>query len=375
MDIRITDRQGRGARKQKLLDGRHTVVSRSGLNPAELQLIDALGAMSAPEAMLILGNRTGVCAMVAKDLFPDADVALHFLDIFHADKVRRNLGDNRCVSVGTRCEPFVQDGGVFDVVMVQATQRGVSGELLADLIQESHQALRLGGRCYVAMDGRFAFVDNLLTRLFGGFSIVSQGKTARCLAARKKADLGKPKDHSSEFTMTMKDRESVHLTTIPGVFAHRRVDDGAQALAEVVDAREGDALLDMGCGCGAVGVAIAKNVDLARAVFVDSHTRAVYATEQNCLRNDIANCEVVLSAGGLDAPDAFTVFVGNPPYFTDYRIAELFVRTAHRDLERRGRAYVVAKTAKWHERFMGELFGNAEVIGRRGYQIVRSVKS
>jgi 16S rRNA G1207 methylase RsmC len=41
----------------------------------------------------------------------------------------------------------------------------------------------------------------------------------------------------------------------------------------------------------------------------------------------------------------------------------------------KGRAYIVAKTASHALAYMKELFGNAELLHRRNYQIVRSVKS
>lgn len=176
--------------------------------------------------------------------------------------------------------------------------------------------------------------------------------------------------------MTIFGKKPVRLLTIPGVFSHREVDQGALALAEVAgsESQKGDAVLDMGCGCGAIGISIAVNQDVSRICFVDSNSRAVYITEKNCQLNGLERYEVMMSDTGIEEECGFTLFTGNPPYFSHYKISELFISTAYKALKPGGRAFVVAKTATWHQKFMREIFGNAELINRRGYQIIKSVK-
>jgi len=175
--------------------------------------------------------------------------------------------------------------------------------------------------------------------------------------------------------MTVPNGLPVTLATIPGVFAHRRVDPGAQALAEVAETRPGDSILDMGCGCGSIGISLVKNQPTASVCFVDSHSRAIAITEENCRANGIANYSVVLSDQGLPPPPRFTLFVGNPPYYSHDRITDVFIRTAYESLLPGGRAYVVAKNVSHHVGYMKELFGEVEILHRRGYQVVKAVKT
>jgi 16S rRNA (guanine1207-N2)-methyltransferase len=174
--------------------------------------------------------------------------------------------------------------------------------------------------------------------------------------------------------MTLPHGLPVTLATIPGVFAHRRVDPGAQALAEVVLTEPGDAILDMGCGCGSVGISLARNQPTASVCFVDSHSRAVAIAEENCRVNGITRCSFVLSDQGLPPDPCFTLFVGNPPYYSNNRIADLFIRTAHATLVQGGRAYLVAKNVSHYVDYMKALFGEVEILHRRGYEIARAVK-
>ena len=104
----------------------------------------------------------------------------------------------------------------------------------------------------------------------------------------------------------------------------------------------------MGCGCGAIGISIAVNQELSRLCFVDANARAVSITKENCQLNGLDRYEVVFSDAGIEEARGFTLFTGNPPYFSHYKIAELFVDTAYKALKPGGRAYLVAKTASWH---------------------------
>ena len=179
------------------------------------------------------------------------------------------------------------------------------------------------------------------------------------------------------------------LTSFPGCFCHRRVDDGGLALAEVV-ARELSAskpfnsstlqpfnILDMGCGCGLVGFLVAASRKApVRLVMVDSHTRAVEAAELNAEKLGIP-AEVILSDNGTPAQmdGTFDVFVGNPPYYSDYRIADIFLETAQRALKFGGVCYTVCKNADGLEPVQRRYYPDVEIIRRRGYAVLKSVKN
>ena len=51
---------------------------------------------------------------------------------------------------------------------------------------------------------------------------------------------------------------AVRFVSRPGVFSYGRFDEGARALTEVMQVAPGDAVLDLGCGSGTVGVIAGK---------------------------------------------------------------------------------------------------------------------
>jgi 16S rRNA (guanine1207-N2)-methyltransferase len=313
--------------------------------------------------------------MIATHYHPGLEAVCSALDLFHHHAIERNLQRNPTPAVTSRCEPYIPERDYYDAVFLQISPGTTSNELILDFLQQSHLALKMGGRCFITLEEEAPWVAEHMKKFFKNCSIRGQKKTSTLLVAQKKSELKALKVYQAEFTMTLPQGLPVTLMTLPGVFAHRRVDPGAQALAEMAETKPGDAILDMGCGCGSIGISLAKNQPSVSVCFVDAHSRATAVTQQNCFANGITNYTVELSDQGIPPPARFTLFVGNPPYYSHDRITDFFIRTAFESLLPEGRAYIVAKNAAHHLDYMQKLFGNAELLHRRGYQIVKSVKS
>jgi len=195
------------------------------------------------------------------------------------------------------------------------------------------------------------------------------------VTAKKKGPLARRRDFSASFPASLPGGETYALTSLLGVFSHRRPDAGGLALAEIAarELRPSLRVLDMGCGCGLVGILLAKSQPNVRVTFVDSHARAMAATHRNLTALGIEKAQLVLSDEGL-AKSGFHLVVGNPPYYSDFRIAELFMNTALATLRPGGTCLMVAKAARALEERQAEIFGNAEILPRRGYGVVKSFR-
>ena len=318
----------------------------------------------------------------AADLTPqllEGDVTCHVLDIYHRHAIEK-VHHAKVI-----CSSHLPDGE-WDQIRFKTGPKIHSGELSLDLLQEialllkageeTSSPLRKDSRFYLDFDGRERDRNDLLDKIEDSPDRVRSFK--------------------AEWPASVPGGDRLMFTSYPGCFCHRRLDEGGLALAEVVS-REltneefkmknggGISLLDMGCGCGLVGLLIANRMgksaiqhssfNVHRLVLVDSHSRAVEAATENAAKFGIP-AEVILSDNGTPArmDGTFDVFVGNPPYYSDYRIAEVFLETAKRALKPGGICYTVVKNAAGLKPVQEKFFPSVNVISRRTYSVLKSVK-
>jgi len=285
----------------------------------------------------------------------EGDVTCHTLDIYHRHAIEK------AHHVKAICSAHLPEGP-WDVIRFRTGPKLMSGELALDLLQEiSHLA---GG-------------DLKPPRFF--LDYVGKERDRNALLEKILDDPGRVRDFSASWRASVPGAEPIELTSFPGCFCHRRADDGGLALAEVVSRELSGAkpvrFLDMGCGCGLVGFLVASAVKGVDLVMVDSHSRAIEAANFNSGRLGVP-VEAILSDNGTPArmDGTIDVFAGNPPYYSDYRIAEVFLETALRALKHGGTCYTVVKNDAGLRPVQERYFPHVEVIRRRGYCVLKSMK-
>ena len=75
-----------------------------------------------------------------------------------------------------------------------------------------------------------------------------------------------------------------------------------------------------------------------------------------------------------DAPGTYDVALANPPYYSHFKIAEIFQQGAVRALRLGGKLYVVTKQPAWHLETMPTCFTDVTLFEHRGYAIIRGTK-
>ena len=118
--------------------------------------------------------------------------------------------------------------------------------------------------------------------------------------------------------------------------------DDTEVLAEraIAFAREAEReirMLDLCCGSGCIGLAVAAEIPGIRVVMADISERASAVARQNALRNRLTRCVTCLTADALQAPPMllgrFDLIVCNPPYIRTDELETLDVSV--RDYEPR----------------------------------------
>lgn len=185
---------------------------------------------------------------------------------------------------------------------------------------------------------------------------------------------------TAAWTYTLRGHEFKFVTDA-GVFSKKTVDFGSRLLIETLDFSEmipGD-LLDVGCGYGPMGLALAKEDPERKVEMVDVNERALGLAKQNASNNRLSNVLIHTSdVYGSVEGEAFAAIVSNPPIRAGKKVVHGVLTGAFDLLKDGGTLTVVIQKkqgAPSAKAKMEETFGNAEVIIKdKGYWIIQSFK-
>ena len=156
--------------------------------------------------------------------------------------------------------------------------------------------------------------------------------------------------------------------TDSGVFSRGELDTGTELLLQALPPLYGD-VLDLGCGWGAIGIAVKKLNPEARVTMVDVNLRALGLCEKNARRNGVeVRC---LESDGLTAlgEATFDAVITNPPIRAGKQKVYELLHDACHALKEEGRLYLVIRKQQGAEsciRYLKTLFAQVEKLDRSG---------
>lgn len=298
-------------------------------------------------------------------------VSCHFLDLYHLQQCRTVAGE-MATNFNLICEADFP-AGPFDLAALSFSKQGDS-ELVRDLLQQAHERLEIGGRLAVTTDNpEDTFLHDELRKVFAKVTRRPSEQGVLYLAT-KTEPLRKIKSFACEFPFRDGER-LIQLRTRPGVFSHRRLDGGARVLINEMQIEPGMKVLDLGSGSGAVAVAAALRTKDVNVTAVDSNPRAVEATNWSATKNNVTGLQATLDCDGSSLnDDSYDLVLANAPYFSNFRIAEHFARTAAKSLKSGGLALFVTKTPGWYAERLPKWFSHVEPRPGKNYTIVTAKK-
>lgn len=184
---------------------------------------------------------------------------------------------------------------------------------------------------------------------------------------------------SYEIVSELRNKKRVFQST-GGLPSKDRIAPVTQLMVEKVNLKQGDRILDYGCGYGAVGIALADAVPGLEVHMVDSDIRAVRFAQRNARANGAKNAHVVLDHTlNRFANGHFDIIALSPP--PDATIGGVFemIERAQPKLRHGAMLYVGAKAhrgAKSIMRKLTETIGPAKVVARaNGDWLMRAERS
>jgi 16S rRNA G1207 methylase RsmC len=106
---------------------------------------------------------------------------------------------------------------------------------------------------------------------------------------------------------------TLRLTSGSGVFAKGRLDIGTAVLFRETEPPGAGRILDLGCGYGVIGLAIAAVVPQAVVTGVDVNERALLLANENAAALGVADRYRATTAAGVGAQEEYDEIWSNPP--------------------------------------------------------------
>ncbi len=357
-----------------------------GVPPAHILMAEQIDAR--PHACLILGGGHGALAVWLAQRFPALPVALVEGDVIARGCASRSsapFAAVRCLADGLT--PALPAASV-DLALLSLPQ---SRALARRRLRAAHDALAPGGTLLLAGPNDLGIQSATAdaAALFGG--CVQLGYRARNrVASATRLDRPPPPPPwaaapgiapgswgSFRAAVAGEERD---LVTLPGVFAAEKLDAGTRLLLEHAPLAPVQRALDMGCGCGVIGLAALLR-GAATADLVDVNLLAVAAAAENLARHGLAARGAAIAGDGMAAVAGrrYDLILANPPFHigkeVDLAMASAFFAQAAQQLSPGGRLLLVANQFLAYEPPLRQAFGSVERVARRdGYVVLAAAR-
>jgi len=346
-------------------------------------IADNVAELSGPDVLTVLMHGTTLATALRharKDLNFTFFTPEHFfsrtLHSFHNPEAAAGTGQ---IHIACAADPPEQTYSCA----VFPTLTGDSSEVAQEMFQTLHSRLQPGGKLFVSTNNpKGKWLETQLKALFATVEIRKSFHGVLFVATRAQP-LKKTRGFRARFSIRHQD-QVLTCESRPGVFSHRKLDGGARALIRSLLLLTDPAgspvqapakIVEMGAGCGAVSIAAATSFPAAEILAVDSDARAVECTAQTATLNGITRIKTLLtSEGTVPEPGTWDLLLGNPPYYSDFRIAELFLQTAKKSLRPGGRIHIVTKPVEWQEARMKQLFSNVQAHKFGDYTVFTAIQ-
>ena len=166
----------------------------------------------------------------------------------------------------------------------------------------------------------------------------------------------------------------LRFTTDAGVFSRDGLDRGTEVLLNALPEPHGR-VLDLGCGWGAVGVALGKKYPGLEIVMTDINARAVDLARRNLAQNGVR--ATVVQGDGFEAvTGSFDLIITNPPIRAGKAVIYGLFDRARDFLAPGGSLYVVIRKQQGAPsalKHLKEVYGDAEIVDREaGFWVIRT---
>ena len=356
------------------------------VSPASRLLAEV--ARPAPGArVLLVGSGHGALGVALARQAPTCDLVLFDINAIAIAMAERTLAANSSgnAQVWPAISVLPERAAAFDLVVMETPS---DRKLARRWLVEAFHALPAGGELYLAgaNDQGIRSIIADAAALFGDAAVLGYKRGQRIARAQKRGDWPGAAEWAgapgiapgtwNEYTAELRGH-TLRLRSLPGVFAYDHIDEGTRLLVETLAPLDGARVLDIGCGCGAIGL-LASKLGAAQVELVDVNRLAVAAATENIALNRVDGARAFASDGVPSGrAGAYDAVLTNPPFHVgkrvDYDIAQAFIMQTRRALKPGGQFVLVANQFIRYDQLLRSTFATVECVAEtKSYRVWRA---
>lgn len=343
------------------------------------------------DKIFFLGCGNGAIIALLSRRFPANAFWVSDLSFLALECTRRTIQANQIANVTIYQEPSLppEQASTFDFVIL-IPEKG--RKLARKWLLEAFNLLKPGGKLILAGStqlGIQSIIADAALLFAAKPQLLAYKKGHRAVYLEKKTPAVTP-DWAYEpgiapatwYTFKVKLYEkTIQIFSLPGVFSYDRLDEGTALLLDHLPQNLSGRILDVGCGYGVIGTAIA-----VKTSHQPNHIEGIDLLDSNlyalaCAQKTIsANREVIHPLiyermrvfpgdlmGDVEA-QTYDMIVSNPPFHAgkmiDYSITHALIAQARQVLRKGGRLIIVANLFIRYEKIMQTYFKTVKLIQR-----------
>lgn len=161
-----------------------------------------------------------------------------------------------------------------------------------------------------------------------------------------------------------------------GVFNKKGLDYGTRFLLENFSFENKKSFLDVGCGCGPIGLYIAMNSKNYCVDMIDVNDRAINLTKKSIEENKLTNINVYRSNVYENVKNKYDAIITNPPIHAGKEIVYSIIKNAKNYLNENGELWIVMRKdqgAKSMIKDMKDIYLFDVVAKSKGFYILKGI--